>query len=83
MKPSPYNLLDSFLYYTECQLATVEQLEGRKSASKANLRRQRDIASGMVEACKNQIISGNLLRRIGCPRLVSALGLDRVMNAPQ
>lgn len=43
---------DAFVYYTECQLATVEELEGLARPPKARLRRHRALAEGMVEHCR-------------------------------
>jgi hypothetical protein len=37
-----------FIYYTECQLATLEQLTCRKSSSQSDIRRQKSIADGML-----------------------------------
>ena len=37
-----------FIYYTECQLATLESLRARKSTSQSELKRQTAIADGMV-----------------------------------
>ena len=73
MQPNPSHLRDSFLYYTECQLATVEGLEGRKSTTKLELKRHRLIANGMVEVCRQMLVSVNDLNRIGTPRLKDLL----------
>ena len=43
---------DAFIYYTECQLATVEFLEGLSRPSKSQVRRQKGIAEGMVRQCQ-------------------------------
>lgn len=40
---------EAFLYYTECQLATLVQMLTRKSTSAADKSRQRAIALGMLQ----------------------------------
>lgn len=45
-------LREKFAYYTECQLATLEHYEMRKSSSKSETERHRKIAEGMIECCK-------------------------------
>lgn len=45
-------LEDSFLYFLDCQLATVEQLEMLKSPPKGRLRRHREIARKMIERAR-------------------------------
>ena len=40
-----------FLYYTECQFATLETLQMRKSSSQSDIRRQADICNGMLQQC--------------------------------
>lgn len=42
-----------FLYYTECQLATLEYFKGRKSMSKSEINRHEKIAQGMSEICES------------------------------
>lgn len=48
----PDILAQEFAYYAECQLATLEIISERKSTSKSDLRRQAEIAFGMVKACQ-------------------------------
>jgi len=44
------SLEDFFLYFLDCQLATVEELERLKSTPKSKLRRHRGIAEKMISA---------------------------------
>lgn len=46
---NPYTLEGKFIYYTECQLATLEALKLVKRTSKFELRRQQSIADGMMD----------------------------------
>ena len=41
-----------YLYAAECQLATLEQQCERKSTSKSDLRRQREICQKMLQVCQ-------------------------------
>lgn len=45
-------LAERFYYYTECNLATLEQLESRKSSSNSDKVRQTAICGGMVDVAK-------------------------------
>lgn len=59
-------------YATECQLATLEMLELRKSASKSDLCRHRGITDTLVRHCRELGVSP----RAGfgaCPRLTALL----------
>jgi hypothetical protein len=52
-KKSMGTLEGRFLYYTECQLATLEGLKmKKKKTSKSELRRQQSIADGMLIVVK-------------------------------
>ena len=60
-------LSDAFVYYTDCQLATVEKMAASKYKTKADYRRQVDIAQEMVDQVKAfslspfvNVTSGNL-----------------------
>lgn len=57
-----------FIYYTECQLATLESLKGRKATSQSDLRRQQKIADDMVE-CLSAIDGLQPEDLRGCPRV--------------
>lgn len=41
-----------YLYATDCQLATLNQLAELKRTSKSGLRRQRDICRKMLQVCQ-------------------------------
>lgn len=71
--PNPDLLRDSFVYYTECQLATLESLAALTSPSKSELTRQSLIAEGMVLVCRRMFINANEIRQLGCPRVLRAL----------
>lgn len=74
MIPDLNNLRESFLYFTECQLATVEFLESLKRPGQGQLKRQRHIAQGMVAACRALPGVTTLeLHRISTPRLLKLL----------
>lgn len=45
-------LEDHFLYFLDCQLATVEDLELLKNPPKSRLRRHRGIARKMIQAAR-------------------------------
>ena len=45
-------LEDHFLYFLDCQLATVEELEMLKHPPQARLRRHRGFARKMIEAAR-------------------------------
>lgn len=63
-----------FLYYTECQLATLEGLRGIKRTPKCELKRQESIANGMVE------VSRSILGDPPFAHEVKSLGLLRLLN---
>lgn len=52
----PYSRLDSledsFLYFIDCQLATVQELETLKRPPAGRLRRHREIAKKMIERAR-------------------------------
>lgn len=54
------SLSEAFLYYTDCQVATVECLRSRKSTSQSALRRQISIAEGMLSCAQQYIADGEL-----------------------
>lgn len=58
---------------TECQLATLEQLQGRRSASKSDLRRHAQIAATLVYHCYDLKVTPSGLAGHACPRLEEAL----------
>lgn len=66
-----------FIYFTECQLATLERLRMRKSTSQSDLRRHSEIADGMVGACKHILSHGAVdlveVKKMKAPRLVERL----------
>lgn len=47
-----YTLEDRFLYFIDCQLATVEDLEMLKNPPKSRLERHRAIAAKMIETAR-------------------------------
>ena len=59
-----------FVYYTECNLATLEHLQMKKSSSKSEIKRQTDICNGMLNALG--FIDGfdsEIARHLQCPRV--------------
>lgn len=60
-----------FAYYTETQLATLEMLEMRKTASQRDKRRQRAITDGMMAVVRECRITREEAQ--GCPRLIERL----------
>lgn len=46
---NPCTLESKFIYYTECQLATLEALKLKKRTPKCDLQRQQNICDGMME----------------------------------
>lgn len=64
------SLAAAFAYYTEAQLATLEEYEDAKRMSNVRLSRQRDIAWGMVQECK---LHGVDAPASGTPRLAAML----------
>lgn len=68
------NTNEAFLYYTECNLATLSFTRMSKTKhSKTEIFRQESICKEMVEFILEHIPKENrdemVLRRIGCPRL--------------
>jgi hypothetical protein len=47
-------------YYTECELATIEELKSRKRISKYSLRRHEVIASGMIKHCRRFVTASDV-----------------------
>lgn len=60
-------------WLTECQLATLEGLEGVKRTSKSELARQREICERAVAHCKDLGVTPRGLRGQSCPRLAERL----------
>jgi hypothetical protein len=58
---------------TECQLATLEGLKGRKSASKSDIRRHASIAAKLVFNCKDLNVPPKGFLGRPCPRLAEYL----------
>lgn len=67
-------LAGRFGYFTECELATLEELRGKKSASQRDLRRHQEIADGMVAVCRE--LGDSCVGRRGTPRLSELLGVE-------
>lgn len=67
------DLMQSFAYYTECQLATVEGLRGLKRPPKGELKRHESIAEKMVRVCREHRIVP-----VKCPRLFERLQEARI-----
>ena len=57
---------------TECSLATLERLEGKRSA-KSEVQRQVSVCSDLVRHCKELGIRPSGLRGVTCARLKQAL----------
>ncbi len=53
-----YTLEDHFLYFLDCQLATVVDLEMLKSTPKSRLERHRSIARKMIDAGRAHKVAG-------------------------
>lgn len=66
------DLKQAFAYYTECQLATLEDLKARKRFPKCEIERHQSIADGMVRVCQEHAI---IPAGQGHPRLNKLLGL--------
>lgn len=49
---SPSSLVNEYAYATECQLATLGMLMDRKSSSKSDIQRQKNICVRMLGVCK-------------------------------
>ena len=62
-------------WLTECQMATLEGLEGKKSTPKGELNRQREICERAVAQCVDLGLKPGIrgLRGFPCPRLDAAL----------
>lgn len=58
---------------TECQLATLEQLKERKSASKSDIRRHASIAAKLVFNCKDLNVPPKGFLGHHCTRLAEYL----------
>lgn len=57
-------LQDHFLYFLDCQLATVEELEMLAKPPKARLRRHRGIARKMIQAARKHGLPVDNLSRV-------------------
>ena len=68
-------LAQEFAYYTECNLATLEELKAMKSSSKYRIKRQEDICNQMVNICKCFNVPTNFDGR-RMPRLLERLGAE-------
>jgi hypothetical protein len=64
---------EAFAYYTECQLATVEKLRSVKKTAQSELRRQQNIADGMVAYCRSWVTVADA-ERATAVRLAKLLG---------
>lgn len=60
-------------WLAECQLATLEDLEGRKSTSKSELARHRDICQKAVFHCADLAVPPRGLLGRDCGRLAEAM----------
>jgi hypothetical protein len=58
----------AFAYYTECNLATLSGLLGKKSSGRLEKERQQSICDGMVYHCKAHGIDPK-----GMPRLMGLM----------
>jgi hypothetical protein len=58
---------------TECELATLEHLQLRRSAAKSDLRRHAEIAAVLVYHCYDLKVTPRGLLGHACPRLEDAL----------
>lgn len=67
-------------YFTECELATMEHYETRRSASKHERERHRKIAAKMVEFAR--AINVTTADAPGCPRLMERLVLTTGDSLP-
>jgi len=67
------HLQEQLLYFTECQLATVEELEILARPPKARLRRHRDIAEKMVMQVRLHKMTPEDASRARCPRVQDLL----------
>lgn len=73
----------SLAWLTECQLATLESLELRKSTSKSELARQRSICEDAVRHCYELSVEPRGMRGTGCPRLKKRLDALAASGAPK
>jgi len=62
-------------WLTECQLATLEELRGKKRAPKGELKRQQEICDRAVQQCAELGLKPGVrgLRGFPCPRLDDGL----------
>jgi len=66
-------LKDRLMYFTECQLATVEDLHGRPRFPKGGRKRHENIAREMVDECWIHGITRDDAKAAKCPRLCDEL----------
>lgn len=66
---------DAFVYYTECQFATLEQLLSVSRSSSYGIGRQISIAFGMAEECRRRDLCNRPGRPCREPRLTEYLKL--------
>jgi hypothetical protein len=67
------HLQEQLLYFTECQLATVQELEGLARPPKGRLRRHRDIAEKMMMQVKLHNLTSEDASRARCTRVQDLL----------
>ena len=67
------HLQERFMYFTECALASVEELEGLSRPPKSRLRRHRGIADKMLFELKLMKLTADDAKRHKCPRVMEAL----------
>lgn len=70
---SSMTMIDKFVYYTECQFATLERLQNVKRTSGRELARQENIANGMLTACREGNVSKDDALRLRCPRVAERI----------
>lgn len=66
-------LLDRLLYFTECQLATVEDLNDRSRFPKGEKKRHENIADKMIDECHVQGLRREDAAASKCPRAADRL----------
>jgi len=66
-------LLERLMYFTECHLATVEDLKGRSRTPKGRLRRLESIRDKMIEECLHQGLKREDAQASVCPRVAENL----------
>ena len=59
-----HTIEDSFLYFLDCQLATVEGLEQKKRPPKGELARHRRMAEKMIEKAREHGLNPESLDRV-------------------